>query len=183
MTSAAWRQPSRWYAKSTLDLPMMGRSRLSFIAAVSACIPDSIMTDLSSPTASPAATAELDIGGMSCASCVRRVEKALARVPGVTDVSVNLATERASIGIAAATPATIDSLVEAVARAGYEARPVAAPRVSGRDSSAAASVPDADLDPDAERQRQSQRELGAPEVGLVTKVGAPDVLVMTQLTP
>jgi len=125
------------------------------------------MTDLSSPTASPAATAELDIGGMSCASCVRRVEKALARVPGVTDVSVNLATERASIGIAAATPATIDSLVEAVARAGYEARPVAAPRVSGRDSSAAASVPDADLDPDAERQRQSQRELGAVAVAAV----------------
>lgn len=124
------------------------------------------MTDLSSPTASPAATAELDIGGMSCASCVRRVEKALARVPGVVDVSVNLATERASIGLAtAAAPATIDALVEAVAKAGYEARPaVAASAVSGRDPGTAASGAGDDVDPDAARRRQSQRELAAVAV-------------------
>lgn len=148
---------------------MMGRSKLSFIAAVSACIPETIMTDLSSPTVSPVATAELDIGGMSCASCVRRVEKALARVPGVTDVSVNLATERASIGLAtAAAPATIDALVEAVVGAGYEARPVVAtPRVSEGDSSAAAPGPNADVDPDAARRRQSQRELAAVAVAAV----------------
>ena len=39
----------------------------------------------------PAATIELDIDGMTCASCVSRVEKALAKVPGVTRASVNLA--------------------------------------------------------------------------------------------
>lgn len=52
-----------------------------------------------------AATAppRLDLGvtGMSCAACVRRVERAIAAVPGVEAVSVNLATERASITPAA----------------------------------------------------------------------------------
>ena len=39
----------------------------------------------------------LPIEGMTCASCVRRVEKAIAAVPGVTAARVNLATERADI--------------------------------------------------------------------------------------
>jgi len=130
-------------------------------------MPIPIMTDLASPpaaAASPAATAELDIGGMSCASCVRRVEKALSRVPGVVDVSVNLATERASVGLAtAAAPAKLEALVAAVAGAGYEARPVVeAPRGSDRDSGTAAAGTDADRD--AARHRQSQRELAAVAV-------------------
>jgi Cu+-exporting ATPase len=37
----------------------------------------------------------LDIGGMTCASCVSRVEKALDKIPGVEAASVNLATEQA----------------------------------------------------------------------------------------
>uniref|UniRef100_UPI00244570CE heavy-metal-associated domain-containing protein n=1 Tax=Burkholderia cepacia TaxID=292 RepID=UPI00244570CE len=45
-------------------------------------------------------TVELDIDGMTCASCVSRVEKALAKVPGVTRASVNLATERATVDAA-----------------------------------------------------------------------------------
>ncbi|MBS6363321.1 cation transporter, partial [Burkholderia sp.] len=50
------------------------------------------------PPSRPASvTVDLDIGGMTCASCAGRVEKALAAVPGVTRVSVNLATERATI--------------------------------------------------------------------------------------
>ena len=40
----------------------------------------------------PTDSVELAIGGMSCASCVRRVERTLAQVPGVTEASVNLAT-------------------------------------------------------------------------------------------
>ncbi|HEY0136840.1 MAG TPA: heavy metal-associated domain-containing protein, partial [Nannocystis sp.] len=40
---------------------------------------------------------ELPIEGMTCASCVSRVEKALAKVPGVERASVNLATESASV--------------------------------------------------------------------------------------
>ena len=39
----------------------------------------------------------LPITGMTCASCVRRIEKALAKVDGVQDASVNLATERAKV--------------------------------------------------------------------------------------
>ena len=40
----------------------------------------------------------LPITGMTCASCVRRVERALARVPGVEQATVNLATEQAKAG-------------------------------------------------------------------------------------
>ncbi|MEO7151593.1 MAG: heavy metal-associated domain-containing protein, partial [Burkholderiaceae bacterium] len=39
----------------------------------------------------------LDIEGMTCASCVARVEKALLKVPGVVSASVNLATQRATV--------------------------------------------------------------------------------------
>jgi Cu+-exporting ATPase len=42
-------------------------------------------------------TCTLDIGGMTCASCVRRIEKSLLKLDGVTDARVNLATEVASI--------------------------------------------------------------------------------------
>ncbi|WP_321879758.1 heavy metal translocating P-type ATPase [Burkholderia cepacia] len=74
---------------------------------------------------SPAAPAsiELDIDGMTCASCVSRVEKALAKVPGVTRASVNLATERATVDVTADVSAA--RLAEAVKQAGYSATPVA----------------------------------------------------------
>ena len=42
-------------------------------------------------------TLDIGIGGMTCASCVRRVERALSAVPGVLQASVNLATEKATI--------------------------------------------------------------------------------------
>ncbi len=47
-------------------------------------------------------TIELSISGMTCASCVGRVEKALKATPGVIDATVNLATERASVRCSAA---------------------------------------------------------------------------------
>jgi Cu+-exporting ATPase len=59
----------------------------------------------------------LTIEGMTCASCVRRVEKALAQVPGVTAAEVNLATETARISGASDTAA----LIAAVRKAGYGA--------------------------------------------------------------
>jgi len=67
-------------------------------------------------------TIDLRISGMTCASCVGRVEKALKGAPGVLDATVNLATERAAVrvvgtGLAAA-------LIAAVRQAGYEAEPV-----------------------------------------------------------
>ncbi len=65
----------------------------------------------------------LEIEGMSCASCVARVEKSLRKLPGVVEASVNLATEKASVTYVPKmlTPA---QLAAAVTAAGYDARPV-----------------------------------------------------------
>src|SRR5579875_696259 len=64
---------------------------------------------------------ELEIEGMTCASCVRRVERALGKVPGVAGVTVNLATGKAEV--VADSPAGLDpqALVDAVRAAGYDA--------------------------------------------------------------
>lgn len=61
----------------------------------------------------------LNIDGMTCASCVARVEKALRKVPGVQAASVNLATEQAQVSAETGTEAAL--LLAAVQRAGYEA--------------------------------------------------------------
>ncbi|MBR9653425.1 heavy metal translocating P-type ATPase [Thalassovita aquimarina] len=78
----------------------------------------------------PASAIELEIEGMTCASCVGRVERALKTVPGVAFAAVNLATERAKI------KGTAESsrLVAAVTDAGYAARIV---DHGGKDSGAA----------------------------------------------
>lgn len=76
--------------------------------------------------ASPSSTQlELAIEGMTCASCVKRVEKALTQVPGVAQAQVNLATERALVSFDA-NAAQPQALVDAVVKMGYEARPIAA---------------------------------------------------------
>jgi Cu+-exporting ATPase len=64
---------------------------------------------------------ELPITGMTCASCVRRIEKALGKVAGVQEASVNLATEKARVTYDAhtVTPAQLTSAVE---KAGYGVR-------------------------------------------------------------
>ena len=62
----------------------------------------------------------LPIEGMTCASCVRRVEKALKSVPGVASAEVNLATETAAVNLGEG--ASAEALVTAVRNAGYEAR-------------------------------------------------------------
>ncbi len=66
----------------------------------------------------PVTSVELSVQGMTCASCVGRVEKALLAVDGVKAATVNLATERATIrGVAG-----IDDLISAIQKVGYEAR-------------------------------------------------------------
>jgi len=63
----------------------------------------------------------LDIGGMTCASCVGRVEKALNRIPGVEAASVNLATEQAKIRLDSSSTTKIDEIIAVVQKTGYEA--------------------------------------------------------------
>jgi Cu+-exporting ATPase len=67
----------------------------------------------------PTETMTLPIGGMTCASCANHVERALNKVPGVTEASVNLATEKATVTFV---PGTADrtAFEKAVANAGYE---------------------------------------------------------------
>jgi P-type Cu+ transporter len=61
---------------------------------------------------------DLRVEGMTCASCVGRVEKALRKVPGVVEASVNLATETASVQ---ATEPVGEAAIAAIRKAGYEA--------------------------------------------------------------
>ena len=79
-----------------------------------------MMTAATAPLAMPdTPIVSLTVNGMTCASCVGRVERALRAVPGVTEASVNLATERATI-IGAVDAAL---LVKSVEDAGYDAAP------------------------------------------------------------
>ncbi|MGA8006184.1 MAG: heavy metal translocating P-type ATPase, partial [Burkholderiales bacterium] len=79
----------------------------------------SVATATANAAPEPAARdLRLPIAGMTCASCVTRVEKALNAVPGVRGASVNLATEAASIKVAPSV--TMEALAKAVERAGYE---------------------------------------------------------------
>jgi heavy metal translocating P-type ATPase len=65
---------------------------------------------------------ELDLEGMTCASCATRIEKILTRQPGVVQANVNFATERARVVVDGEHRADAGSLIAAVERAGYGAR-------------------------------------------------------------
>ena len=79
-------------------------------------------------------TYELAVEGMTCASCVGRVERALSSVDGVAGARVNLATESAAIELAEGANPDREVLVAAVEAAGYHvAPPPASPRLGGGD--------------------------------------------------
>ncbi len=85
---------------------------------------DAVLATVSELGYSPVVEAyEVGVGGMTCAMCSARVERALKRLPGVVEAHVNLATERATVRFVPAmlTPAAIDA---AITDAGYEARPL-----------------------------------------------------------
>ena len=116
----------------------------------------------SAPSAEPdgqPAVMQLEITGMTCAACVRRVETALKKVPGVVDASVNLPLNRASVTLAptlAPSEAT-DALVRAVEGAGYGV--AQAPRAQGSgtaDSARRAALRDAS---DAQEHRALVRDV------------------------
>ena len=89
----------------------------------------------------PMAEALLPIAGMTCASCVRRVEKALAKLPGVETAGVNLATEQATVRF---NPAMVgrNEFQQAVERAGYGLRPE--PPAGAGPLAVGTTAPDAD---------------------------------------
>ena len=88
----------------------------------------STLPEIAVPSASTAAstlsTEDISIGGMTCASCVMRVEKALKKLPGVQQATVNLATESARVTFDPAL-ASDGRLRRAVRDAGYEPRTAA----------------------------------------------------------
>ncbi len=118
----------------------------------------------------------LPVEGMTCASCVRRVEKALAKVPGVTEVSVNLATERVRVRF---DPAGTDEeqMRTAVERAGYRlgSAPAAPPPVAAATTQPAALAPPVD-EHALRRQRDIDTLLRTSLVSLA--VGAAMMLLM-----
>jgi len=97
---------------------------------------------------------ELPIEGMTCASCVARIERFLQKTPGVETATVNLATERATI-LLDPTVAGRDEAVAAVRAAGYDVKAVAAP---GPDDSASNLIAAVSAD-DVERERAQRATL------------------------
>ncbi|HEX5415268.1 MAG TPA: copper ion binding protein, partial [Chloroflexota bacterium] len=90
----------------------------------------------------PRVTTELalPIEGMTCASCVRRVERSLTKVPGVQDASVNLATELARVSF---DPSVVGlpQLKEAVAKAGYQVGEITATTTPAQDLAGVQPLP------------------------------------------
>src|SRR5947207_9265136 len=113
----------------TVDLPMVSRSSGAECLDIDMMVRfklDAVNTTTALPAASavPAASAgevsdwTLPVVGMTCASCAGRVEKALAKVSGVREANVNLATEIATVK---ADPSLgLDAMRAAIEKAGYE---------------------------------------------------------------
>ena len=97
---------------------------------------DTLTTVIAKPLFKPDNGVEWNfpVDGMTCASCVSRVEKALQKVPGVSAATVNLATESASV--MAGPEVSMQALRDAVDKVGYVARPTAS---AGADSNTTAS--------------------------------------------
>ncbi len=110
-------------------------------------------------------TTTLIVEGMTCASCVRRVERSLSKVPGVAEASVNLATERATVTFAP-DETMIADLIGAVEKAGYGAEEVvAAPLPVITDAG--------EFEPDAEslrRERDLVRRRNTLVLGIVLSI-------------
>ena len=112
---------------------------------------------MTSPAAAPLAELSVPVTGMTCASCVARIERFLARADGVEEAAVNLATERATVRFHAD---RIDrsGIVAAIEAAGYE---VAAPASTGE-----AATDEAEQPRDADRRALLRDGLLATGIGL-----------------
>ncbi len=98
----------------------------------------------------------LPVEGMTCASCVRRIEKALSKVEGVQEATVNLATEKARV-VFDPSKAGLDQFRAAVEKAGYKLGAMAVAPVAGIGAEAI-EAPSLYAEEDA-HDRERQREL------------------------
>ena len=118
----------------------------------------------------------LPIEGMTCASCVNRIERFLKKTPGVEGASVNLATERATVRLDPAL-AGRDEAVAAVRAAGYEVKPEAA--VAAGAEGATASLADEVSADDLDRERLQRQTLLQASVA----IGAAVLIMIAMFTP
>ncbi|HEX4898878.1 MAG TPA: heavy metal translocating P-type ATPase, partial [Candidatus Limnocylindrales bacterium] len=118
----------------------------------------------------------LPIEGMTCASCVNRIERFLKKTPGVEEASVNLATERATIRLDPAV-AGRDEAVAAVQAAGYDVKPEATP-VAGAAGSTASLAEETTAD-DLERERAQRQTLFQAGVAIAAAL----VFMVLMFTP
>ncbi|HLJ60258.1 MAG TPA: heavy metal translocating P-type ATPase [bacterium] len=121
-------------------------------------------------------TLELPIEGMTCASCVRRVERSLARVAGVERATVNLLTDSARVVFDPAL-ATDAQLRGAVERAGYHVG------VGGRPPGTAASSPVEATVPDDARDAAQRRQLDDLRAKWVTSLGVGAAMMLVTYLP
>ena len=130
------------------------------------------------PDASAAQPTEimLPIEGMTCASCVNRIERFLKKTPGVSDASVNLATERATVRLDP-TMAGRDEAVAAVRAAGYDVKPEPPPAADG--ATATASLAGEQSADDIERERIQKQTL----FQAVVAIGAAVLIMIAMFTP
>jgi Cu+-exporting ATPase len=142
-----------------------------------------MITLAANPPTPDVAELSLPIEGMTCASCVNRIERFLKRTPGVEDAVVNLATEVATIRYEPAL-AGRSELVAAVEAAGYDVRPALA-IPAGRNAGAMLTQA---ADVDAGQRAAEARGIAlraataiAVGVGIMVLMAAPLGLAMEQL--
>ena len=122
------------------------------------------------PTTSPDRTnVTFPVGGMTCASCVRRIERALGKVHGVEEASVNLATEKARV-VFDPSVADLDDLTTAVEKAGYTVGEL--PTISVAPERSATPTGPAAAPPVDRQELERQRELDNLRRKWVVALGA-----------
>ena len=117
----------------------------------------------------------LPIEGMTCASCVNRIERFLKKTPGVELASVNLATERATVLVNPG-EAGRDELVKAVEAAGYEVKAEAQAAEPGAQAQSLEAEITAD---DLERERAQRQTL----IQALVSIGAALIFMVLMFTP
>ena len=120
----------------------------------------------------------LPVEGMTCASCVNRIERFLKRTPGVEDAVVNLATEVATIHYLPEQVGRAE-LVGAIEAAGYDVRPAAAEQpVAGTD---AAALEERAIE--VARERETRELLGQALVSIAVAIGIMALMLVGRALP